>query len=111
MLQELADDLDFSIKEEVLAEMEAEGIQLDDYLNEEMLAKYRAGADDKNKVLNKLEQEQKQIGITVIKEKEDKTELQGQEQHNIIFETENGAENVINIHDKSKTKEKRQPMS
>ena len=37
--------------------------------------KYRAGTEDKSKMLDKLEQEQKQLGITVIKEKMDKTKV------------------------------------
>ena len=79
LLQGLADELDFSMEEEILADIEAEGLQLDDYVNEEMLAKYRAGSDDKRKVPDKLEQEQKQLSIIVIKEKVEETKLMEQE--------------------------------
>ena len=71
---------DFSKEMEFLADMEAEGFQLDDYSNKEVLAKFRAGPNNKSEVLGKLEQEQKQISVIVTKEKGDKTELLEQEQ-------------------------------
>ena len=60
--------LDFTIEMEFMAEMEAEGLQIDNYFTDEMLVKYRAGPDDKSKVLGKLEQEQKQLSVIIIKE-------------------------------------------
>ena len=105
LLQGLADKPDFSLEKEVLAEMEAEGFQLDVYFKEEMLAKYRAGSDEKSKVPDKLEQEQKQLSIIVIKEKVDKTELQEQEQLNVIFVKSPEKMGEVS---KSKTEDKKQ---
>ena len=45
--------------------------------------KYRAGANDKSKMLDKLKQEQKQLSVIVIEKKVDETKLQKQEQHNV----------------------------
>ena len=88
--------------------MEAEGLQLENYFNDEKLAKYRARPDDKSKVMGKLEQEQKQLSVIVIKEKADETELQEQEQHNVIVVKLPKVEKMGEV-SKSEPEEKKKP--